>query len=166
MKNFNKCLTLAVILTLGLLMSCSDDNDSPTSPLGPVNVSGTWSFSGQLTKNTCEFDTGTSRTGKFTFTQTGSNVSTGRVDHSDLGEGGEGLYFYYSGTVNGNSVSLAATDPYVLQNGGEVVHFGSGMEIQNISDDSGDGSLNITGQCVQGCSGSCQTIWTGTWTKN
>jgi hypothetical protein len=68
-------------------------------------------------------------------------------------------------TVSGNNIHMAATDPYVYRNAGEVIHFGSGIDIQNIENKAGTGSLNVTGACIEGCTGSCQTIWTGTWTK-
>ncbi|MBD3306070.1 hypothetical protein GF339_06760 [candidate division KSB3 bacterium] len=155
-------LLLLVVVVGG---GCSDDgSDSPTSPLAAsTNVTGVWNFAGQLVRNSCELDALSPISGNISLNQSGLTVSTGRVDL--IVERGSSWYFYYAGTVTGNNVNMSATDPYVLRDGGTVIHFGSGIDIQNIQNNVGSGSLNITGQCIQGCTGSCQTIWSGTWTK-
>jgi hypothetical protein len=162
MRDRKKWFVIVFICMAALMLTaCGDDDDDNdiTGPVGPINVAGPWSFAGQLTKNTCNFNVASTLTANITFNQSGTTVSTPRVDFSF------GPYFYYQGTVSGNNVSMAAVDPYVSQSGGSVVHLGSGIDIANIQNNSGSGSLNLTGQCIQGCTGSCQTIWTGTWTK-
>lgn len=167
MEKKAKRFTYAAILLLMVVVACggcdSDSSSNPTGPLTITNVAGPWSFSGQITRNTCNLDAYSTLSGTITFTQSGSSVSTGRVDLSigrDLN-----WWFYYAGTVTGNNVILAATNPYVLRSGNTVIHYGSGIDINNIQNNAGSGSLNVTGQCIEGCTGSCQTIWTGTWTK-
>lgn len=161
MMNGQKRFVAVLVLMLATLVSCSDDgDDNPTIPATSA-VSGQWAFLGQLTNDTCELTSGPFN-GTFQFNQSGSTVTTPQID---LTIGGLDMYFTYQGTVTGNSVSMAAVDPYVLDNGGTVFHLGSGINIQNIQNNSGSGSFNITGQFVQGGSGSCQTVWTGTWTK-
>ena len=161
MKNRKKWLIIVLICVLGMVItSCGDDDDDgPTSPSGPINVAGLWNFVGQLTRNACNLNVPTSLVANITFIQNGATVSTPRVDFSF------GPYFYYQGTVTGNNVSMAALDPYVSQSGSTIIHLGSGIDISNIQYDTGSGSLNLTGQCIQGCTGSCQTIWSGTWAK-
>lgn len=161
MRDRKKWLVVVFLCMLALVMTaCGDDDDDDiTGPSGPINVAGLWNFSGQLTQNSCNFDVPATLIANIIFNQNGSIVSTPRVDFSF------GPYFYYQGTVSGNNVSMAAVDPYVSQSGGSVIHIGSGIDIANIQNNSGAGSLNLTGQCIQGCTGSCQTIWTGTWSK-
>ncbi|PIE28669.1 hypothetical protein CSA57_12940 [candidate division KSB3 bacterium] len=162
--NMYKVLPVFACLLL-LIVSCGGggSSSSPTSASGPIDAAGVWSFTGQLTKNTCELDALSPISGDITLTQSGAIVTTGRVDLSV--ERGSSWFFYYAGTVTGNNVSLSAKDPYVFRRGGMVTHFGSGIEIQNIQNNTGTGSMNVTGQCIQGCSGSCQTIWSGSWTR-
>jgi hypothetical protein len=142
-------------------ISCGDGDDS-TEP--GLDVSGVWRFVGVLTQNACDLDTFLSLSGDISFTQVGSSVSTPVVYLSIIRNGSD-WFFTYAGTLTGNDISMAAVDPYVLQSGGVVIHYGSGIDIQDIENNSGTGSLNITGSCIQGCTGSCQTIWTGTWEK-
>ena len=159
MKNFQPRMVIFLACVLLFGVSCNDDSgDSPTMPLVPANVSGVWTFSGQLTKNACDFDTASSISGDITIYQSGDNVSTGRIEFLDMD-------FIYAGTVTGNSLSMAAVDPYIFQSDGSTRHIGSGISIQNIKDNSGSGSLNLTWKCIQGCTGRCQTVWTGTWTR-
>ncbi len=134
---------------------------STTGPSGPINVEGLWRFVGQLVSDSCEFTAGPFN-GTFQFYQTGSTVTTSRID---LTIGGTDMFFTYRGTVTGSTVSMAAVDPYVIQGGGIVFHLGSGIDIQNIQNNSGSGSFNLTGKFIQGDSGTCQTVWSGTWTK-
>jgi hypothetical protein len=149
---------LALVVGIAALSGGGDDGDSG----GPLSVAGVWKFAGQLTQDACDIASGSGFTANMSFYQSGSTVSTRQID---LTIGGTHMYFTYAGTVTGNNISMAAVDPYVLQGGGTVIHFGSGIEVQNIKDNSGPGSYNITGSCIQGCSGGCQTIWSGTWTK-
>ena len=164
MRNPTDRIIIFLACLLLFVVACSDDGDggNPISPLS-ANVSGAWTFTGQLTRNECELNAYSSINGDIYITQSGSRVSTPRVDL--LVEYGESWFFYYAGTATGSRVSMAATDPYVLRDNGTVIHFGSGIEMQNINDHSASGSLNVTGKCIQGCTGSCQTIWTGTWTR-
>ena len=166
MKNFQPRMVIFLACMLLFGVSCNDDDSdggNPISPLSTTNVSGAWTFTGQLTRNECELNAYSSINGDIYITQSGSRVSTPRVDL--LVEYGESWFFYYAGTTTGSRVSMAATDPYVSRSDGAVIHFGSGIEMQNINDHSANGSLNVTGKCIQGCTGSCQTIWTGPWTR-
>ncbi|PIE34275.1 hypothetical protein CSA56_07770 [candidate division KSB3 bacterium] len=161
--NLYKVLPVFACLLL-LIVSCGGGgSSSPTSASGPINVAGVWSFTGQLTNNACNLDAVSPISGDIDLTQSGAIVTTGRVDLSV--ERGSSWFFHYAGTVTGNNVSLSARDPYVFRRDGRVTHFGSGIDIQNIQNGTGTGSLNVTGQCIQGCTGSCQTIWSGSWTK-
>ena len=161
MKNYEKRLMLMLALMLVFVVSCSSSSNSTGPEI--LDVAGVWGFIGQLTQDTCGVGAGySSLIASITFNQSGNSVSTGRVDFA---LGNFQPYFTYAGTLTGNNVSMAAVDPYVLQDGGTVIHFGSGIDVQNIQDDAGSGSLNFTGACIQGCTGSCQTIWSGTWAK-
>lgn len=164
MKKDKKYLIRVVALLIIIVVSCVGcGGDGGTSPFTVLDVAGVWNFVGQLTRNTCNLDAISPISGDITFNQSEAIVNTGRVNLSI--ERGSTWFFYYAGTVTGSNVSMAATDPYVYQSGGTVIHFGSGIDIQNIQNNVGSGTLNVTGQCIQGCTGSCQTIWTGTWTK-
>ncbi len=162
MEKFKSRLVVVLALMLVGVVSCSSSSD----PSGPsiLDVAGIWNFVGQLTQNTCNLDAVSTLGGNMTFNQNGSAVSTGQISLGII-NGGSAWSFIYSGTLTGSNVSMAAANPYVLTSGGTVIHFGSGIEVQNIQDNAGTGSLNITGACIQGCTGGCQTIWTGTWTK-
>ncbi len=160
MKKFNNRLIVVLVLMLVGVMSCKKSSSDPSGP-SILDVEGIWSFVGQLTQDTCGFGVN-SLIASINFNQVGNNVSTGRVDFTF---GNFQPYFSYAGTLTGNNVSMAATDPYVLSGGGVVEHFGSGIDVQNIQNNAGTGSLNFTDACIQGCTGSCQVIWTGTWTK-
>ncbi len=163
MRKFKKRFVFALLLMVVGIASCGGGSDSPTTPSGPVNVSGLWNFDGRLTRDTCyDLTPGSRFTASITFFQSGSTVTTRQVD---ITIGGMNMFFTYRGRVTGNNLSMAAVDPYVWQDGGSVIHLGSGIDIQNIRNNAGSGSYNLTGQCIQGCTGSCQTIWTGTWTK-
>lgn len=166
-KDAKRFVSVGVLLLMIVAVCAGCDgssNSSPTSPLSFINVAGPWYFAGQLTRNTCNFDAISPISGTITFNQSDAIVNTNRVALSVVRSGAT-WDFIYAGTVSGNNVSMAATDPYVFQSGGSVIHFGSGIDIQNIQNNVGNGSLNVTGQCIQGCTGSCQTVWTGTWTK-
>ena len=164
MKTTRNLLIIVVTLMLFALVSChSDNDDDATSPSTILDVSGLWNFVGQLVQDACGMNASAGGfNGTFQFNQSGTTVTTPRID---MTVGGTGLYFYYSGTVSGKNVSLAALDPYVFTSGSQVIHLGSGIDIQNIENNVGQGTLNLTGQIVQGGTGSCQTIWNGTWTK-
>ena len=164
MKYSQPLLSVVLCLMLLGLVSCSDDDGDSITLSTPINAAGVWDFAGQLTKNTCELDVTSPISGGITFNQNGSIVNTSTI-YLSLTRDDTTWNFRYAGTVTGKSLSMAATDPYVLQQSGAVIHFGSGIDIQNINNNAGTGSLHLTGQCIQGCTGSCQTIWTGTCTK-
>lgn len=149
---------VVLVVTVGLT-SCGKDD--PVRPNEPIDVNGLWNFVGEVTKNTCNFDPGSPHTSSLTFSQTGAVVSTPRVYFNF------GPDFVYQGTVNGTTVSMASQEPYVIADDDGVVHLDSGIEIADIEDNSGNGSLKITSTVIQGGNGSdgCQIIWTGIWTK-
>jgi hypothetical protein len=164
MKTFQSRWAFICVLMAVMMLATACGDDDPTGPATPANVDGVWEFQGVLSLNTCEFEAAQTISGSATFNQNGTEVSTPRLGLNVI-EGIEMTFVYY-GTVTGNAVSMAAVDPYVAQDGDIVIHYGSGIEVQDIEDDSdGVGSLNITGACIQGCTGSCQTVWSGTWTK-
>ncbi len=156
------CVFLLVCVAAALV-ACGSDDNSPSSPSILSTVGGVWRFAGQLTQNACELDAYSPVTGDVTINQAGSIVNT-PVVYLTI-ERGSRWYFTYAGTVSGSNVSMAAVDPYVFRSGSRVIHFGSGVDIRNVSNNVGSGTLNVTGSCIQGCTGNCQTIWSGTWTK-
>lgn len=164
MKNNKKLVqfVLGCLCLLGMMTACGGDDggSSATSPSTPLNVTGTWGFSGQLSSNTCNNTSPTqSRVASIPLSQSGTSVTSSAVIFES------GIYFIYQGSVTGNSLNMAARDPYPFQDGGTVIHLGSGFNIQNIQNNSGSGSFNLTLAYVQGGTGSCQQVWSGTWTK-
>ncbi len=144
------------------LLAGGGDDDDDDSDGGTISVFGDWEFTGSLIQDGCDFGAGSSFSGSLNFIQNGSNVA---IPDVTLSVGGTSMYFSYAGSIRGKNVSLAAVDPYVWQSGGTVIHLGSGVEIQNIKNNAGSGSFNITGDCIQGCTGNCQTAWSGNWTR-
>lgn len=163
MKNDKKLvqLVLGCLCLLGMMTACGGDDggSSATSPSTPINVTGTWNFSGQLSSNTCNTTPAQSAVLAIQLFQSGTTVTSSQVVFET------GAYFTYRGSVAGNSLNMAAVDPYVVQGGGMVIHMGSGFAIQNIQNNSGSGSFNLTLAYVQGGTGSCQEVWSGSWTK-
>lgn len=163
MKNDKKLVqfVLVCLSLLGMLTACGGDDggSSATSPSTPINVTGTWNFSGQLSSNTCNATPAQSYRLIVPLSQSGTAVESAPVVFEN------GIYFIYRGSVTGNSLNMAAADPYPFQDGGTVIHLGSGFNIQNIQNNSGNGTFNLTLAYVQGGTGSCQEVWSGTWTK-
>ena len=103
MNMYNKRLMIVLVCMLLMVVSCGGDGgSSPTSVSSPINVSGVWSFVGQLTRNTCNLDAISPISGSISITQTGSIVETGRVELRVVTTGAT-WSFFYAGTVTGNN---------------------------------------------------------------
>ena len=164
MKSYKTWLTIFLVLILTILVSCGGDNgSSPTAPLGFINVAGNWSFSGQMTLNTCRFAWPASATMLISVAQDGQNLR-GQITGGNIINQGS-----MAGTVTGNSFELVATRPQTQTIDGCTVSFGGGLNVNNIRNNSGTGSINSTVDPVGGdCSGfqlPCSVVHTGTWTR-
>lgn len=153
----------AAALGAGIAMLDSDgDDDNGSSGEGTLSVSGVWSFSGQKTSDTC--------TELFNFPNTATETIDVAQDltalvaihvNGNILSGG----WQFEGRVRGNSFELAASNPNVYIDGELTIHEGCGFNVNNISDNSGTGTMNVTIECISGCREYCQTVWTGTWTR-
>ena len=163
-----------ILLLIVTVVSCGDSGHSNVTGPAPLsaNVSGTWVFSGSITSNNCGylqgasgFTLGSMDTQTIRVTQTGSNLSAVATGGTLFSRNDT-----FSGSVNGSGVSLAESNPSVLNTGGCSSVLGGGMEIQRTTETEGSGSVNFTtvqagGNCAFLGALPCSVVWTGTWAR-
>ncbi len=150
-------VALAVGGGVALAMSGDDDDDEL------LDVTGEWVFEGTVTADTCSFlDTGfpEDTSERILMHQDNTTLS---AEHR-LGDVLRGNWAF-SGTLHGDVWELAANNPNEETEDGCTYSLGSGMEAHSIDNNKGNGTFNVTINTISGCSGSCQIVWSGVWTR-
>lgn len=148
-----------LILSAFTVVSCG--GSSSTDPTPNANVAGRWSFSGRQTSDTCQFDFLSLSATEVVNVEQNGTILTGQHLSGNLLSGN----WLFTGSVNGNTFALAASNPLVYVSSGCDFNLGTGMNVTNIQGTASPGTMNITAQGVRGCFDSCQAMYTGTWTK-
>jgi len=136
-----------------------DDSDD-----GSLPVFGNWEFSGDVLKDTCDFlmpGLPTTAREALNIEQSGSGLTASH----QLGNVLQGEW-RFTGKLTDNNFQLTSVNPFTGTSGFDCTYsMTAEVNVENIVDNSGIGGLliNVTG--VSGCSGSCQGVWPGTWTR-
>ncbi len=128
-----------------------------------LDVAGEWVFEGIVTADTCSFlDTGfpEETSERILMFQDNTTLS---AEHR-LGDVLRGNWDF-SGTLRGDVWELAANNPNEVTEDGCTYSLGSGMEAHSINNNKGNGTFNVTINTISGCSGACQIVWSGVWTR-
>ena len=157
-----------VVILIGVA-SCSGDS-TPTTPSQPSDVAGTWSFVGQRLSDTCQalgywqlqnITPPTTLTEVLNVTATG-NPLIGQHVSGNLLTG----TWQFSGLFINTGFSLAVLTPMVYPAvNGCILQERAEMLVPAIENDQGLGTFNVSYAGTETCSGSCQAVWTGIWTK-
>lgn len=150
----------AALLGGGIWLATRDDDDDDTELL---DMNGEWVFSGDISADTCWFvDMGypTSTSERILVHQNGTAIT---AEHR-LGDVLRGNWTF-AGSAGSDTFTLAATNPLTETYDGCTVSLGAGMDAHSVQDRTGNGTMNITANAIEGCSGSCQIVWSGTWER-
>ena len=158
-----------LVVILAGVAACSGDGTS-TTPSEPSDVAGTWSFAGQRLGDTCEalgywqlqnLTSPTTLTEVLNVTGTGNPLSGQHVSGNLL----TGTW-QFSGLFINTGFSLAVLTPNVSDVGnGCILQERAEMLVPAIQDNQGLGTFSVSYAGEGTCSGSCQAVWSGIWTK-
>jgi hypothetical protein len=170
-KQFSVCVC---VVLLGITLTACPDNGGGgvTEPETPLDVSGIWYFSGQISENSCNFlqdepsfQTGVSGREIISVAQNGVNLTAVHTRGNIFGAADT-----FSGTVIGNSFSLTEDNPSATTVAGCTVSFVGSMEAHGIPEDatSGNGIVRLTtnhqgGDCSFLGPLPCAVVLTGPW---
>ena len=160
--------TCMVVILAGI--TACNSSSTPTTPSQPSDVAGTWSFVGTKLSDTCQ-DLGywqlqnltppTTLTEILTVTATG-NPLIGQHVTGNLLTGA----WQFSGVFVNTGFFLTVLTPNVYNAGnGCTLEERAEMIVPAIQNNQGIGTFSVSYVGVGTCSGSCQAVWSGIWTK-
>jgi hypothetical protein len=155
-------------LTILLICSgCGGGGSSPTTPTSSADISGVWSFSGQMTRDTC-----TTVSPRFPSSATEEiEIVIDDVEPSIMLLT---AYHRRGNLLRGDVMFLGMADSrnnsFELMQEASIIapdlSYGWYVELDtnNIRGNSATGTMTATVVIIAG--GTCQVVWTGNWTKS